>query len=119
MFQLVGKPSSKAKPRDERVGDRGAAADDKYCADNPTPCLNLGPQGRPKARCGWMEKGCVSQAAPAPGLKMGGGPLLGSPGSTASALLHPSFLYRGPRLHTLYGCLAAATALLITGEPCS
>ena len=66
-----------------------------------------------------MEQWCANPATPAPGLKIGGGPLFGSPCSTVSALLHPSFLYRGPPLPSFYGYLAAATVLLMSKEPCS
>lgn len=102
--------SSKAKARG-KAASRRAADSGMYCVYNPTSGLYLSAEGRPKAQCGSMEHWRVKPAPRAPGLK-GGGAGSGSRKSTLSALLHPSFLSRGP-LHTFYGYLLVATALLV------
>lgn len=115
--QVVSTKSSKAK-NGGRVASSRTADDGQYCVYNPTSGFYLSAQGRPRAQCGSMEHWRVKPAPRAPGLKGAGGGSVSSATSSSTAksmvsvLLHPSFLSRGP-LHTFYGYLLAATALLV------
>ena len=114
VFQEVSTKKSKAKARERGVSS-STADNGMYCVYNPTSGLYLSSQGFPKAQCGPDEHWRVKPAPRAPGLMGGGGAgsnPTGSRKSTVSALLHPSFLSRGP-LHTFYGYLLVATALLV------
>ncbi|CAM9304655.1 unnamed protein product [Scytosiphon promiscuus] len=123
--QVAASKSSKAKVGGAAAaGAAAAASSGEYCVYNPTSGFYLSAQRRPRAHCGPMEHWRVRPAPSAPGLSGGsgggGGGGARATGSTPlkkaksvfSALLHPSFLSGGP-LHTFYGYLLAATALLV------
>eukprot|EP00752_Nemacystus_decipiens_P012657 g11211.t1 len=111
--EVVSTKASTAKPGGRAVST-STADSGMYCVYNPTSGLYLSSQGFPKAQCGPDEHWRVKPAPRAPGLADGGaesGSAV-SRKSTVSALLHPSFLSRGP-LHTFYGYLVVVTALLV------
>eukprot|EP00903_Cladosiphon_okamuranus_P018801 g17295.t1 len=116
VFQEVTSAISSAAKGRGSAASSSTAGNGMYCVYNPTSGLYLSAQGHPQAQCGPMEHWRVKPAPRAPGLKGGAGGAesgpTGSRKSTVSALLHPSFLSRGP-LHTFYGYLFVATVLLI------
>lgn len=115
VFQQVQSPKAKkaklgikdALSSAPAAGTRDAG---EYCVYNPTSGFYLSAQSRPKASCTQLEHWFVKPAPRAPGLSSDNSNK--SSQSMVSMLLHPDFLSRGPLL-TLYGYLAAATALLI------
>ncbi|CAM9624435.1 unnamed protein product, partial [Laminaria digitata] len=129
VFQAV--PSKKARVGNKEALSSGGAAADEYCVYNPTSGFYLSAQARPKAQCGEKERWRVNpvplSARPKKGTGFSSTAATTTPGlvttaqqqqqqqqrqSTASVLVHPSFLSRGP-LHTFYGYLLAATVLLV------
>lgn len=116
VFQLIQSPTAKKpKPGSTDVLSSGPSSHARdvgeYCVYNPTSGLYLSAQGRPKASCGELEHWFVKPAPTTLGLSKDSRKKRGSE-SAMSMLLHPDFLSRGP-LRTLYGYLAAATALLV------
>lgn len=116
VFQQVSSSKSRAKAGTPDALSSAPAAgtpdDGEYCLYNPTSGFYLSAQNRPKAQCGQLEHWRVKAAPRAPGLKVNSAAGRAKTPWTVSKLVHPNFLSHGP-LHTVYGYLLAATALLV------
>lgn len=117
VFQHVPSKKTRAGSKGDSAPSNSAADDGEYCVYNPTSGFYLSAQPRPKAQCGEKERWRVSSVPRSARPKKGAGGIVSTTQqqqrqSTASVLVHPSFLSRGP-LHTFYGYLLAATVLLV------